>query len=196
MKTINAYLLLTILLPLLLTSHPVLSQQSGEHSSENHSSSNKSAQALFKVINQRLGYMQDVALFKAQNQLAIENLPREKVVLDAAVKNATTAGLNARQVRGFFRAQINAAKAIQYRYRAKLLTDPVEKLPPDLNGHIRPALIKLGDKIIRSMTAHIKQFGSFEKSQKELFFAIVNNQLLSSSDKQKLFNGLIAISLE
>ncbi|MFT4925108.1 MAG: chorismate mutase [Phenylobacterium sp.] len=59
------------------------------------------AQTLFKTINQRLSYMEDVALYKAQNQLAIENIKREVVVLNGAKKAASKQGLNADRWKDF-----------------------------------------------------------------------------------------------
>jgi chorismate mutase len=37
--------------------------------------------SLFQTIDERLGYMEDVALFKAQNRIPVEDIAREKVVL-------------------------------------------------------------------------------------------------------------------
>jgi chorismate mutase len=151
------------------------------------------AEVLFTTINQRLGYMQDVALYKAQNNLAIENTERELVVLQKAKQAAAAKGLDPLLVAGFFKAQIAAAKAIQYRYRADLLSAPIEKAPLDLNKEIRPALIKLGNQIIEQMGAYIEQHGSFTPSQQNEFFKHVNQIYLSEADKQKLFNGLLKI---
>ena len=39
---------------------------------------------LFGAINERLSFMQSVAAWKADNDKPVEDLPREKVVLDAA----------------------------------------------------------------------------------------------------------------
>lgn len=150
-------------------------------------------QALFNTINQRLGYMQDVALYKAQNQLAIENNQREVTVLQNAKNTAAAKGLDAQRVEAFFIAQISAAKAIQYRYRADLLSQPIERLPLDLNKHIRPALITLGNKIIEQMATYIAANGGFKTSQRELFFSIVKRRYLSETDKQRLFEGLLQV---
>lgn len=158
-----------------------------------NSAENDSAHQFFNTINQRLSYMPDVALYKAQHQLAIENIAREQVVINAAIKEASKLGLDSRKIRKFFVVQIDAAKAIQYRYRAELLSDPIEKLAPDLNQSIRPALIKLGDKINQQMAKHIKQFGVFKSSQQALFFRTIQQPLMSKRDKQRLFDALLAI---
>ncbi len=49
---------------------------------------------LFSVINERLSYMEDVALFKAQKHKAIEDIKREEVVIAKASASAAKAGLN------------------------------------------------------------------------------------------------------
>ncbi|NQZ12021.1 MAG: gamma subclass chorismate mutase AroQ [Algicola sp.] len=151
------------------------------------------ATALFETINQRLGYMTDVALYKAQNQLAIENTKREIVVINSAKASAAEAGLDPARVEAFFKAQISAAKAIQYRYRAELLSQPIERLPLDLNKEIRPALIKLGHQIIEQMAGYVKQHGAFKPEQWAAFLKIVNQQYLSKMDKTRLFEGLLRI---
>lgn len=157
------------------------------------SAGNNSAQMLFETINQRLSYMEDVGLYKAQNQLAIENIDREVIVLNSAKAAAASKGLDAERVAAFFSAQISAAKAIQYRYRADLLSAPSDREPLDLNDKIRPALITLGDQIITQMAAYISENGQFKQSQRGQFFRIVDQYYLSKPDKQRLFDGLLQI---
>lgn len=152
-----------------------------------------SAITLFSLINQRLQYMPDVALYKAQHQLAIENLKRESDVLKSAVASAKKQGLQAKSVRHFFQSQMDVAKAIQYRYRADLLSDPIEKLAPDLNKTIRPALIELGNEIIVEMGRHIKKYGKIDPDLQSLFNNLINHQYLTKRDKQLLFKGLTKI---
>ena len=79
---------------------------------------------IFSTINERLSYMEDVALFKAQNHLPIEDIQRESVVINKAKVSASEQGLDPEIVKDFFQAQISVAKAIQYRYRADLLSQP------------------------------------------------------------------------
>nr|WP_269809096.1 gamma subclass chorismate mutase AroQ [Enterovibrio nigricans] len=99
---------------------------------------NPSLNTLFSAINERLSYMEDVALFKANNHKPIEDIEREKIVINKASESAKDSGLNQQSVIGFFTAQISAAKAIQYRYRADLLTEGSAREPRDLTDEIRP----------------------------------------------------------
>ena len=88
--------------------------------------------AVFSAINERLSYMEDVALFKANHQRPIEDIKREAFVIEKAAKSAQEFGLNRESIVAFFTSQISAAKAIQYRYRADLLSQPSSKKPRDL----------------------------------------------------------------
>ncbi len=76
------------------------------------------------LINQRLSYMKDVAGSKEKNHLAIEDLFQEEKVLSKAELEAEKLGLDGKSVKFFMQAQIDAAKAIQYRYRADWLSIP------------------------------------------------------------------------
>ncbi|MFQ9621615.1 MAG: gamma subclass chorismate mutase AroQ [Enterobacteriaceae bacterium] len=76
------------------------------------------------LINERLSLMKDVAGYKAQHHQAIEDLQQEKKVLESATADADSLGLKGESVRPFIQAQMDAAKAIQYRYRADWLAAP------------------------------------------------------------------------
>ncbi len=86
--------------------------------------------------------MEDVALYKSNNNQAIKDKERELFIINNASLSAEKQGLNKESVIAFFRAQISAAKAIQYRYRADLLSKPTDKEPRNLDTVIGPALIK------------------------------------------------------
>lgn len=63
----------------LLLSQPALAQQP--------------ATEVFLLINERLGIMEDVALYKAENNLPVEDLARELIVVENAILAAESAGL-------------------------------------------------------------------------------------------------------
>jgi chorismate mutase len=70
------------------------------------------------LMNERLSYMKDVAGYKAEQHLPIEDLVQEKKVLDQSLAEAESFGLSSETVKPFIVTQMNVAKAIQYRYRA------------------------------------------------------------------------------
>lgn len=82
------------------------------------------AAAIGELVNQRLSLMKDVAGYKAQQHLPIEDLAQEAKVLASAQAEAGRLGLEPASVRPFIAAQMDAAKAIQYRYRADWLASP------------------------------------------------------------------------
>nr|MDT0250874.1 chorismate mutase [Endozoicomonas sp.] len=151
---------------------------------------------IFQLINQRLVYMQDVALFKARSHSAVEDLSREKQVLEKALIDAELAGLQPESITAFCQAQMDAAKAIQYRYMADWLsTQPDNNGYRDLASEVRPKLLELGDEIIGRIGDYLKEGRTFDNKMQKEFVRIVNATNLSESDKKKLFQSLQMIRL-
>ncbi|WOO39277.1 gamma subclass chorismate mutase AroQ [Rubellicoccus peritrichatus] len=158
-----------------------------------HADAEETAIALFKTIGERLSYMPDVALYKAKHGLPIEDLAREKIVIEKAKTSAYEAGLDPEYIEDFFVAQISVAKAIQFRCRADLLSQPSAELPKDLNNEIRPHLIRLGDQIIQEIVVHIEKHGSFDRIQFTDFDELIDGKYVTDSDKKLLFEALLKI---
>jgi cyclohexadienyl dehydratase len=95
---------------------------------------------LSDLLARRLAFMPLVAAAKAKAGLPLEDLPREKLVLDAAEARAQQLGLSGSRVRRFFALQIELAKAVQRRQ--------TEATTLDLGRQIRPTLNELGDRIL------------------------------------------------
>ena len=108
------------------------------------------AGALFASVNARLSLMKPVAAWKLDKGVAVEDLAREKVVLDKAVASAEQLGINAASTRAFFQAQIEAAKEIQRCWIKRWQSGAAPKMTeyPDLKDEIRPDLIRLGREIL------------------------------------------------
>lgn len=104
---------------------------------------------LTDLLARRLAFMPLVAEVKAKAGLAIEDLPREKLVLEASEQQAQKLGLPAVSARAFFALQIELAKAVQRRRR-----EPTEL---QLAQQIRPALNALGDRILEALGAAARQ---------------------------------------
>jgi cyclohexadienyl dehydratase len=116
---------------------------------------NAAADDLSQLVEQRLGYMKDVAAYKWQHQLAIENIEREVVVLNAAQNQGLRFGLTKNSSRHFFSVQISAAKEIQRYWFAQWQSHP-ERAPENaasLEHEVRPALLSLGEAITAALAA-------------------------------------------
>ncbi len=109
---------------------------------------------LAELINQRLSYMKDVAAYKWQHQLPIEDLVREQVVLQSSIEQAATFGLDSASTQSFFEEQITAAKLIQqYWFDHWEATGFDQQMNfRDLNTEVRPALLDLGDQILAAIS--------------------------------------------
>ncbi|WPC75771.1 chorismate mutase [Vibrio porteresiae] len=153
--------------------------------------------AVFKLINDRMSYMPDVALYKANNHLAIEDLKREEVVLEKSKAASAHYSLDSDSTEDFTVSLMAAAKAIQYRYRADLLsaTSDDKTAPRDLNTVVRPALIKLGSELNESIAEYLKSGHQFTANQYPEFQSSITAPYLHNSDKKMIFTALQKIKL-
>ena len=101
---------------------------------------------LLDLTARRLAFMPPIAAWKAARGVSIEDLERERAVLDEAERNAVEFGLEPAPVRDWFELQIDLAKAVQRR-------TPAAAVPTlDLQA-IRPVLIRLGERQARALRA-------------------------------------------
>tara|TARA_B100000530_G_scaffold276828_1_gene189866 strand:+ start:749 stop:1321 length:573 start_codon:yes stop_codon:yes gene_type:complete len=146
----------------------------------------------FLLIDERLSHMEDVALHKVENKIAIEDLEREQFVIESAVKSATELGLFGLSVESFFETQISVAKAIQYRYHADWQSTPPQSTAPDLEV-IRLKLSDLGDSILSKLATLIRNNTPVIEQHSELFYDTISTKNVSKRDKARLFDALLLI---
>lgn len=147
----------------------------------------------FQLINERLKHMEDVAMYKSVNGLPVEDLPREKIVIENAVLAAESQELLGDSIEGFFIAQINVAKAIQYRSLADWLSSPISKPIPDLPNQIRPKLTELGDEIVKELALLLSLEGRIEESLRESFHLHMSVNKVSAAEVDLLFDSLLLV---
>jgi len=100
---------------------------------------------LVDLLARRLAFMPIVAAFKQRRGLPIEDLEREREVLDATAAAARRAGLPEAKVVELFALQIELSKAVQERQR--------EPSSLDVPGQVRPQLSELGERIVLALVA-------------------------------------------
>jgi cyclohexadienyl dehydratase len=117
-------------------------------------------EALLAACDERLSLMPFVAGFKQVHGIEIVDPAREERVLAAAVSavrdaaGGEGAGPSAESVRRFYRAQIDAAVAIQ---RAAIAEPGSEESRSfDLASELRPALIRIGDRMAGLLVAYAR----------------------------------------
>lgn len=155
------------------------------------------AEPLYDLINQRLGYMRDVAVHKAKQNMPVEDKVREQAVLSRSMEKARQLGLDAGSVEAFVMSQINVAKAIQRRYHQEwaLQQDHAGFPLPDLTGTIRPALNQLGDEIIETLPAYLNRYELILESKRQEFYQAMTVDRLTEQDKKQLFDALLGVHL-
>lgn len=142
------------------------------------------------LINQRLGWMKDVAGYKANNHLAIEDLQQEANVMNASIAEANKAGLDGESARLFIKAQMDAAKAIQYRYRADWLSVTEHGWQPQPLDKVRKRLNELNTAILNTISSNLQQGQMPDRTS---FMNAVKQHNLTENDKQRLWLALSEI---
>ncbi|WP_170412997.1 gamma subclass chorismate mutase AroQ [Ruegeria atlantica] len=151
-----------------------------------------SAQAeLFDLIDARLEWMQDVAAFKHANDRPVEDLAREKVVIDKTLEQAALAGVDPDSAQLFFEAQIQAAKEIQSCWIERWRKDKasVPERYADLTTEVRPALLELGGQILETLSDQPPVSSSSQAD----FLDTVNVDCLSDDSRAELFDSLTKV---
>jgi cyclohexadienyl dehydratase len=139
---------------------------------------------LTDLLARRMAFMPLVAAAKAKEGLPVEDLPREKLVLDAAAEGARKARLPEAPAQAFFALQIELSKAVQRR--------SIEPATLDLAKQIRPALNELGDRIL-SAVAEASSAG--ELSRCGLADLEVLTPWLTSAELKQLLEAIKALAL-
>lgn len=146
------------------------------------------------LINIRLSYMKDVAGFKAEKHLAVEDLSQESTVLSGSVAQAERLGLDGNSVRDFIQTQMDAAKAIQYRYRADWLSRPETNWQPMALEQVRQIISASNTQILTAVSVRLKESEPF--TNKAAFMKALNQKHLEDSDKERLWTSLVKITLK
>ncbi|WP_168416075.1 chorismate mutase [Erwinia amylovora] len=145
------------------------------------------------LINQRLSYMKDVAGYKANNHLAIEDLSQEAKVLSGSVVLAVKLGLDGESVKPFIQAQMDAAKAIQYRYRADWLSEAQTGWQPQPLEQVRSKISVLSTDILTHISQRLSKGERF--TDKTAFMQGLEQTNLKDIDKTRLWQALQQITL-
>ena len=151
---------------------------------------------LFLLINERLSYMEHVALSKERSNAPTEDIARETAVLMDSVESANELGLFGPSIESFFRAQISIAKAIQYRYRADWQSESPSFVPLDLQEIIRPKLSQIGRSIIQKVATLYRNGDKISEEHRDLFDDSIDVDKVNLQDKTKLFNSLLVVETQ
>lgn len=104
-----------------------------------------SVDRLLGLIKERLDVAPEVARTKWNTKAPIEDLPREKQIIDGVARGAAEYGLDPRVAGAFFTGQIEASKVVQSTLHAewKAKGQPPFAKVADLGKDIRPVLDRL-----------------------------------------------------
>jgi chorismate mutase len=148
-----------------------------------------SIHSLIHEINRRLSAMRDVAAYKAEYNLSVEDLDRERKVLFLSQTDAENAGLDPQSVMPYMQAQMNVAKAIQYRYMAEWLSLPRELANHKSLDEVRGIISVLDKNIINTISNKLAT-GGFTDEDKSQISLHLQASHLTDADKRIIINSL------
>ncbi|MDQ9890213.1 chorismate mutase [Acinetobacter pittii] len=148
-----------------------------------------------RLVNERLSYMKDVAGYKAEQHLPIEDLTQEKKVLDQSLSEAESFGLNSETVKPFIVTQMNVAKAIQYRYRADWLSSPESNWKPQDLAEVRLKISSLNTELLKNIADELKRNHNKAPHGCSYMWSVQHPQL-KEADKKALCVTLNKIQLK
>jgi len=147
------------------------------------------------LINLRLSYMQDIAVYKMQQGENIMDQKQELRVLKNTLIMAEYTGLNTETVEPFVQALMDMAKAIQHRYHADwLLGGDLPTIPTSLT-EVRKQVAQSGNEILVGITQQLKISGGFSIQDKTLFCQYVQHEKMTERDKKWLWQWIAKIKL-
>ncbi|ATW32995.1 gamma subclass chorismate mutase AroQ [Candidatus Williamhamiltonella defendens] len=150
---------------------------------------------IFLLINQRLYYMEDIAAYKAEKQLAIEDVEQEKRILRNAMLLAEQKGITPNSIGPFFSALIHAAKLIQCRYQSDWQKKSITKKHPQNLAQMRYKLIQLNASLIERLYQALIAGQKFDKTTSGSMIKMIHHPQLSETYKRKIVTALQAIHL-
>lgn len=118
--------------------------------------------ALRKLLIERLALMEQVAAYKWNKRLPIDDPAREANVLKATLARSRGAGLDDELARRFIVAQMEAAKIVQRFYFETWREESVETIAdvPDLKTDLRPRIGALSADLIVSVAESRSQLAA------------------------------------
>lgn len=156
------------------------------------SSTASAMSSLTAAMNQRMLDMKEVASYKATHHLPVEDRVREEKVLSLAQKQAEEAQLDPASVMPFIQAQMDVAKAIQYRYVADWLSQPGSATPSRSLEEVRTS-ISVQDKRILEAIAQRLLAGGFSGEDRAVIATLLHAPHLTDADKARLTDALVLI---
>ena len=138
---------------------------------------------LYRLINQRLSLMEQVAAYKWINEQPIAVPEREAFVISKAVDDGLQYGITTDSSGAFFWAQIEAAKDIQQCWFDRWTAGQALQTAEDLVAIVRPKLILLGSEI----TSRLAEKTNDRKLFNRLFSQDLPIDCLSESAHQSVF---------
>jgi cyclohexadienyl dehydratase len=146
---------------------------------------------VIQVMSERLQLMQEVAAWKFAHQLPVQDVERERQVLQATVRRAQQLGIEPRAAERLFSLQIELARRIQQdaiqRWRESGSAAPRFR---NLDTELRPALDQLGTRLLQAIYLALPQLEHASLAQHEALSGPLLAAGLQAAEAKSLLDAL------
>ena len=149
------------------------------------------AAALGELVNQRLSLMKDVAGYKAQQHLPIEDRRRRRRCWPARRRRRGVWGLNRRRC-GLYRRADGRRQGDSVSLSCRLAGEPGNRLAAAPLAQVRPQIAQLSSQILQRLAERLRA-GPLGEADRAAFMASVDQVNLSAADKRRLADALLAV---
>jgi cyclohexadienyl dehydratase len=141
---------------------------------------------VFALIDARLDLMPEVGAWKLAHAVPIADPARERDVVDRTVAIARDLGIEPEAARAFFELQIALARRLQERSQSVQDARPAR----DLNADLRPALDRIGERLMQSLYLALPEFGDSFVQRYGTFADRIDAPGIGSEQRQALMRAL------
>lgn len=151
--------------------------------------------AVFRLMQDRLLLMRDVAAWKHARAVPVVDAERERQVLDATVAQASELGIDAASARRLFSLQIQLAVRVQESLISSWRSGAAAPAnAPDLARQLRPQLDRLGNELLRAIYLALPELQRSDFAARYGSHArLVQGPGLTDADRRELTNALGAL---
>ena len=147
-----------------------------------------------ELLAQRLQLMPEVAAWKAARNVPVQDVDRERQVLQATVQRAQQLGIEAATAERLFGLQIELARRVQSdaiaHWRSSGIAPPAAR---NLETELRPVLDELGKRLLQALYLSLPQLERSESAQLATLAQPLRTAGLSDAEASSLLQALFAL---
>jgi len=156
----------------------------------------EAAESLLGLLDQRLSLVEEIALSRAQQDLAIGDESREATVRRTAAEAASRCGIDVASAEHLAFVQMALSRDLQQRILADSSGHDLDATSPrSPDQELRPALDELDARILREASGFLARFGAIEEADLPLLGQQLHDRSLTPKLGRQLLEALAGLKL-